>query len=147
MDPNTSRLIAGPLGCAALGLVAIAAVQTDAQPNPPSSPDLKRWVQSTPNHALPHCPLSAGAATAGAPYFQFVTVPQTCLIDGPYKWRAKEWFVQRMYVGNPPHDVIRVCSKSAIHSNQNQFVPGPCRTAKGAGPKGCEICRISGVPQ
>ena len=157
MHPIHSRLMYASLGLCAVGLTVLTAFHSEAQPPlalppmPPASPDLAGWVSSTPNRALPRCPYNPASPSPNAPYFAFVKTPTTCLIDGPYKWRGENWFVQRMYVSDPantpPHDVIRVCSKSAIHKDPNEFVRGPCNTKKGAGPFGCEICRVKGVIQ
>jgi hypothetical protein len=160
MRPTSRLFLLASLGFTALGVAAAISVQSDAQPPlaqpafptiPLPSPDLANWVSSTPNRALPRCPYNPGARSPNAPFFAFVKTPTTCFVDGPYKWQGQDWFVQRMYVSDPantpPHDVIRVCSRSAVHSDPNQFVPGPCQTAKGAGPLGCEICRVKGVIQ
>ncbi len=149
MHLTTNRTLLASIGLAALGLTAIASVQSSAQPTPPPV-QLQKWIQSVPNRAMAPCPLTAAAGTAEVPYFGFAPgiAMQSCLLDGPYDWDGKKWYIQRMQgVNTPPREVVRVCSPSAVRTDASIFVAGPCRTTKGAGPRGCEICRVAGVPE
>lgn len=89
------------------------------------------------------------------PYFGFsglTTGPDfVCLQDGAYLWDNNRWFVQTIHGllidpekcsdGNPcTLSLVRVCSKSAVHKDPNDFHRGPCGTTAGAGPRGCEVC-------
>ena len=64
-------------------------------------------------------------------------------------WGGNKWYIQRMQgVNNPrPREIIRVCSPAAVRTDATAFFAGPCRSQMGAGPRGCEICRVAGVPQ
>ena len=151
MQPSTRNIVAG-IGLAAIGLAAYA------QPNTAGPPNwLRDWVQDTPVDHLDHCPPEADpvpqAFTFNKKTFDW------CLIDGPYQWDGKDWYVQRLKrIGDPPsasnpsggpwNDVIRVCSPQAKRpKDPPTHVNGPCGTAAGAGPGGCQICVFNGVPQ
>jgi hypothetical protein len=151
MRPTTSRTLLASFGIAALGLAALASVASKAQPQTPQAANVATWVQATPNRAPVSCPLAAAAGTADAPYFGFANLPQSCLLDGPYAWNGKSWFVQRIKgikdSSGKLIDVIRVCTAAAVDPSRTSHFSGPCRTVNGAGPKGCEVCVADGVAQ
>ena len=134
-------------------VLTLAAVRSDAHPHEPPPVQLKSWIKSTGNRDLAACPMTPTVNNPAAPYFSFTGMPQSCLVDGPYKWDHKDWYVQRInglqpVAGGPIHELIRVCSLSAVRPAQPAtFVGGPCHTAAGVGPRGCEICVMDGVPQ
>ena len=149
MHPRTNWTLLASMGLAALGLTAIGSVQSDAQPVTPPV-QLQKWIQSVPNRAMAPCPLTAAAGTPEVPYFGFAPgiAMQSCLLDGPSDWDGKKWYIHRMQgVNDPPREVVRVCSPSAVRTDGTIFFAGPCRTTLGAGPRGCEICRVANVPQ
>lgn len=143
-------IIAGVGAAAALGFVANA--------HPPGHPHwLRDWIQDTqvahPDHCPPETDPGPQAFTFNGKTFDW------CLIDGPYQWDGKDWYVQRLKrIGTPPtpsnpaggpwNDVIRVCSPQAKRPKLPPIhVNGPCLTADGVGPGGCQICVFNGVPQ
>ena len=153
MHPNHSRLMFASLGLCAVGLAALTAFQSEAQPQPPPV-QLSKWLQSTPVRALPTCS-TASPGTAEAPYFTFNGgTYDACWIDGPYRWENKSWFVLRQkgflrpQPGSTKADIVRLCSAQAAHpTTPDAFVAGPCRTTKGVGPAGCEVCAVNVEPQ
>ncbi len=153
MRPMTNRLLSASIGLGALGLVAVVSVQSDAAPPVTPPVELQKWIQSTPNRAMAPCPLSASAGTAGVPFFGFASHPMaSCLLAGPFEWNGNKWYVQHMQGVTTdelpaPHEVLRVCTAAAIRTDGNVPFSGPCRTKDGVGPRGCETCRIAGIPQ
>jgi hypothetical protein len=143
MHPTTSRLMYAFLGAAALGISAV---------NPaPATADtpLGIWLKSTPHRTLAPCASATAASeTAQAPWFTFNGAHYyDCLIDGPYTWNDKQWYVLRIsqFVppvspAPPPVDLVRVCSLQAAHP-PGPFVEGPCHSTNGVGPAGCEVCQ------
>ena len=139
-----SRLIYALHAAAILGLCAIAGRAGAQTP-------LGNWLKSTPDRPLAPCASAPG--TAQAPFFDFNGGTYfNCVIDGPYSFQDKQWYVLRMagFVppgGGTPADLIRVCSLQATHPQGSPNPKGPCHSANGVGPKGCEICVVNGVPQ
>jgi hypothetical protein len=148
MHPSTRYVLAGA------SVAAIIAV-VNAQPAPPEPPVppplwLKKWLQDTPVAHPDHCPPETDPVPQAFTFNQ--NTFDWCLIDGPYKWDGKDWYVQRLKrIGKPPsptnptggpwNDVIRVCSPQAVDHEGTMSPCGP------AGPKGCKNCVINGVPQ
>ena len=136
------------------GSTALQPASNGAQPTGPVPPpvQLARWIQATPNRSPPTCS-ATDPGTTDAPFFTFNGGSfDACLIDGPYPWDNKDWFVMRIkgYLrpGTSKTDLIRVCSAQAAHpSNPTLFVAGPCHTTTGVGKAGCEVCSANGVPQ
>jgi hypothetical protein len=153
MRPTTNRLLSASIGLGALGLVAVASVQSGAAPPVTPPVQLQHWIQSTPNRAMAPCPLSAPAATADVPFFAFAPHPMaSCLLAGPFDWSNHKWYVQHMQgvvtAELPtPHEVLRVCTADAVRDDGNVPFEGPCRTKNGVGPHGCEVCRIADIPE
>jgi hypothetical protein len=144
-------LLASSLGIAVLGIVAGAAVQSDAQPQNPEAANVATWIQSAPNHGLIACPASKLVETAAAPWFGFGKLPNpvmaSCSEDGPYTWAGETWYLQRIKAfefTDGTMDAVRVCSPAAV-GNTSHFA-GPCQTKDGAGPNGCELCVKGGKP-
>src|SRR6476469_5742168 len=108
MRPTTNRTRLASIGFAALGIAAIAAVQSYAEPPQPlQSSNIATWVQSTPDRALVSCPTS-GLPTDSTPFFNWARPITTCLLDGPYSWNGNKWWVQRVKgVAPDGHDLIR----------------------------------------
>lgn len=137
MRPNHSRLMYALLCVAALAAPTVAV----ADP-------LSDWVRATPKRVLATCANAANAnGLSQAPWFDFNGGTWfNCLMDGPYPFGGKHWYVLRMSGFVPanssaaPVDIIRVCSLQAIHPPSQPAVIGPCGSASGVGPKGCEVC-------
>ncbi len=154
MHPTTNRTLLASIGIAALGIAAVASVQSAAQPQNPEAATVATWIQSAPNHALIACPASKAVETPDNPWFGFGRlanpVMASCSEDGPYTWSGNLWYLQRIKAfefTDGTKDAIRVCSPAAVDPNRTKHFPGPCRTNDGAGLKGCEICVKGGVPQ
>jgi len=155
MRPTTNRTLQASLGIAALGIVAAASVQSNAQPQNPEAATVATWIQSAPNQSLIACPASKAVETAAAPWFGFgvLTSPvmASCSSDGPYTWNGHPWYLQRIkafqFTGEGPKDAVRVCSPDAVDLTRTSHFVGPCRTKDGVGIRGCEICVKGGEPQ
>ena len=153
MRPTINRLLSASIGLGALGLAAVASVQSYAAAPPAGSgaqsaaPNVSSWVQITPATRLVSCPRVAAAGSANTPFFDFARTFVTCEVDGPYAWNGNPWYIQRLTgVAPDGHDVIRACTPAAISTNPDPpFFKGPCGTKDGAGPLGCETCRVGKV--
>ena len=151
MRPMTHWTLLASLGIAALGIAAVASVQSAAEPQNTESANVATWIQSVPNHAMVACPASQPLGTPANPWFGFGNLPNpvmaSCLEDGPYTWSGNVWYLQRIkgfQFTDGTQDSIRVCTQAAVGGTSH--FPGPCRTKDGAGPKGCELCVKGGVP-
>lgn len=162
MHSTTARLMYASLALAAVGIVAVSSGEIGAQaivpsplaPRGPYNPgfaiDVGTWVRSTPMRTFT-CPTS-GSSTALPPFFKVNGVYNSCMVDGPYQWDGKSWFVQRIHAFSPSgqtvaalaFDVIRVCSAGATHP-PGSAGDGPCGPAN-VGPNGCEPCATRQLP-
>jgi hypothetical protein len=147
MRPTTNRTLLASLGIVALGIVAAASVQSNAEPQNPESANVATWIQSAPNQALIACPASKLVETAAAPWFGFGVlanpVMASCSEDGPYTWGGNLWYLQRIkgfQFTDGTMDAIRVCTPAAVEPGRTSHFTGPCHTKDGAGPRGCELC-------
>src|SRR5437773_6624863 len=75
MRLKTNRLLCASVGLGALGLAAVASVQSAAQPENPEAANVATWIQSAPNRALISCPASKAVETADNPWFGFGKLP------------------------------------------------------------------------
>jgi hypothetical protein len=149
MRPTSIRFPLAVFG-AALGIAALVSVRSDAHPHEPPPVQLKKWIQDTRVADLTPCPSPIHQRPLAFTFNKKVF--EWCLVDGPYKWDDKDWYVQRIKgigdaptttnpTGGPWNDVIRVCSPQAVGHEGTESPCGP------AGPGGCKNCMVNGVPQ
>jgi hypothetical protein len=144
MHPTKNSFTAALNAAAVLGLCTIPASSVAQTP-------LGNWLTATPDRPLSPCASSPG--TSQGPAFDFNNGTYfSCSMDGPYPFQNKDWYVLRItrFVpasGGAPINLVRVCSPQATHAPSTNNPKGPCHTAQGVGPKGCEVCAVNGVPQ